>query len=146
MRARGWRGSRQRRRVASAFGSGKRVERVPVALFFEEFDLEFRVLETGFTKLEQFGALLKPRHQFSQRYFAGFHGIDDGFELVEGILEGELRELFFGHSGSMWAPKTGFQSLVWRALRFGFFHGRKRRQRSAESRRWRFFVFFCEPV
>ena len=59
-----------------------------VTLLLEQFDAQFGILQAGFAKLEQLAPLLILGQQVGERHLAGFHGIDDRFELVEGFLEG----------------------------------------------------------
>lgn len=96
--------------AGSGFGRrGKGTEADGVALFFEKLDLELGVFEACFAHFEQATAVFKLRHQFGQGHIARLHRFHDRFELGEGVLEGQLRELLFGHSGSMWAAKRRFQ-------------------------------------
>ena len=74
---------------AVAFGSREGGERDAVFLFFEQLYFHFGVFETRFANFEELVALFVFRQKVGQRHVAGFHGVNDGFELSEGVFEGE---------------------------------------------------------
>src|SRR5579883_1531126 len=59
----------------------------PVALLFQQLDLQLRLLEAGFALLQQFVAFLELGKQVSQRDIARLHRLNHGFESAERVLE-----------------------------------------------------------
>lgn len=62
------------------------------------FDLEFGVLEARLADLEQAVSFFKPGKHFGKGRVAGLHGLDEGLELIEGVLESKFGGLFFVHN------------------------------------------------
>ena len=97
-----------------------------VAGEFDLFDLEFSVLEARLADLEQAVSFFKPGKHFGKGRVAGLHGLDEGLELIEGVLEGKFGGLFFVHSrhDDVWSgcfsiSVSGGRGCEWQARQVG---------------------------